>query len=180
MHCDELPSVSRLWRSGRTGAFGLSGDRIGARCPCCRRRQRHPRRSRRFIDAARSRGTRIQLPARRAIGHAHGSQPGPTAADLIATVDETDLANVIFQHGEERYSRRVARAIVQARDRAPLVTTAALADVVRRAGDPRLSAHRSCDAHLPGVEDLGESGARGSRRFSARRRGVCSPAPGSR
>ena len=40
---------------------------------------------------------------------------GPTAADLIATVDETDLANVIFQHGEERYSRRVARAIVQAR-----------------------------------------------------------------
>jgi 16S rRNA (cytosine1402-N4)-methyltransferase len=58
---------------------------------------------------------------------------GATAADLIAEVDETDLANVIFQYGEERHSRRVARAIVRARDRAPLLTTGALADVVRRA-----------------------------------------------
>ena len=58
---------------------------------------------------------------------------GPTAADLIADVDETDLANVIFQYGEERHSRRVARAIVRAREAAPLQTTGALADVIRRA-----------------------------------------------
>ena len=58
---------------------------------------------------------------------------GPTAADLIATVDETDLANVIFQYGEERHSRRVARAIVHARAAAPIRTTGALAEIVRRA-----------------------------------------------
>ena len=58
---------------------------------------------------------------------------GPTAADLIATADETDLANVIFQYGEERPSRRVARAIVHARQREPIQTTGALAEVVRRA-----------------------------------------------
>ena len=58
---------------------------------------------------------------------------GPTAADLLADVDETDLANVIFQYGEERHSRRVARAIVRAREAAPLRSTGALAEVVRRA-----------------------------------------------
>ena len=36
----------------------------------------------------------------------------PTAADLLADVDEEELADVIFQYGEERYSRRIARAIV--------------------------------------------------------------------
>ena len=58
---------------------------------------------------------------------------GPTAADLIADVDETELANVIFQYGEERHSRRVARAIVRARVAAPIVTTGGLAEIVRRA-----------------------------------------------
>ena len=57
----------------------------------------------------------------------------PTAADLIADADEEDLANVIFQYGEERYSRRIARAIVQARAVAPVATTAQLAALVRRA-----------------------------------------------
>ena len=58
---------------------------------------------------------------------------GPTVADLVAQVDETDLANVIFQYGEERHSRRVARAIVHARGNAPITTTGALAEIVRRA-----------------------------------------------
>jgi 16S rRNA (cytosine1402-N4)-methyltransferase len=58
---------------------------------------------------------------------------GPTVADLIADVDETELANVIFQYGEERHSRRVARAIVHTRATTPITTTGALADVVRRA-----------------------------------------------
>jgi 16S rRNA (cytosine1402-N4)-methyltransferase len=58
---------------------------------------------------------------------------GSTAADLLGTVEEEELANVIFQFGEERYSRRIARAIVQARERAPLSTTGQLANIVRRA-----------------------------------------------
>ena len=58
---------------------------------------------------------------------------GPTAADLIAEADEADLANAIFQYGEERASRRVARAIVHARRNARIETTGVLADVVRRA-----------------------------------------------
>jgi 16S rRNA (cytosine1402-N4)-methyltransferase len=58
---------------------------------------------------------------------------GPTAADLIATVDEESLADVIFQYGEERHSRRIARAIVAARRLDPIQTTSSLAQVVRRA-----------------------------------------------
>ncbi|MEO6214039.1 MAG: 16S rRNA (cytosine(1402)-N(4))-methyltransferase RsmH [Vicinamibacterales bacterium] len=58
---------------------------------------------------------------------------GPTAADLIASAGETELANVIFEFGEERHSRRVARYIVSARTSEPIATTGALADIVRRA-----------------------------------------------
>ena len=58
---------------------------------------------------------------------------GPTAADLLRDVDEQELANVIFQFGEERHSRRVARAIVGARREAAIETTSRLAAIVRRA-----------------------------------------------
>jgi 16S rRNA (cytosine1402-N4)-methyltransferase len=58
---------------------------------------------------------------------------GPTAADLLVDVGEEDLANVIYQYGEERFSRRIARRIVEARREAPIVTTGQLADIVRRA-----------------------------------------------
>ncbi len=58
---------------------------------------------------------------------------GSSAADWLRTVDEQDLANVIFQYGEERYSRRIARAIVTARVSAPVETTGQLATIVRRA-----------------------------------------------
>src|SRR5262245_10597899 len=44
---------------------------------------------------------------------------GRSAAELIAEVDETTLADVIYEFGEERHSRRIARAIVRARERAP-------------------------------------------------------------
>ncbi len=56
---------------------------------------------------------------------------GPTAADLIATLSERDLADTLFQFGEERLSRRIARAIVAARAEAPIDTTSRLADIVR-------------------------------------------------
>ena len=57
---------------------------------------------------------------------------GPTAADVIATASETDLANIIYVFGEERHSRAVARAIVAARKETPITTTRALADIVGR------------------------------------------------
>lgn len=60
------------------------------------------------------------------------SQDGPSAADLVAHAPERDLANVIFQLGEERHSRAVARAIVKARAEAPITTTGRLADIVAR------------------------------------------------
>ena len=58
---------------------------------------------------------------------------GPTASALLRDVEEEALADVIYQFGEERYSRRVARAIVTARQDAPIGTTGQLAAIVRRA-----------------------------------------------
>jgi len=58
---------------------------------------------------------------------------GPSAADVVAHASERDLANIIFILGEERHSRAVARAIMRARQQAPIATTAALADIVASA-----------------------------------------------
>jgi 16S rRNA (cytosine1402-N4)-methyltransferase len=57
---------------------------------------------------------------------------GPSAADVVAQAGERDLADIIFQLGEERHSRGVARAIIAARKLAPIRTTKALADIVGR------------------------------------------------
>jgi 16S rRNA (cytosine1402-N4)-methyltransferase len=57
---------------------------------------------------------------------------GETAADLIARASETELADAIFAYGEERFSRRIARAIVRARGEQPIATTGQLAALVRR------------------------------------------------
>lgn len=57
------------------------------------------------------------------------SQSGPSAADLVNGADEETLANILFQFGEERASRRIAKAIVAAR---PLTTTLELAAVIER------------------------------------------------
>ena len=58
------------------------------------------------------------------------SQDGESAADFLNTADENEIADVIYRYGEERQSRRVARAIVAAR---PLETTGELARLVRKA-----------------------------------------------
>ena len=58
---------------------------------------------------------------------------GGTAADLVAESTERELADAIFQYGEERFSRRIARALVAAREDAPVDTTGRLAAIVRRA-----------------------------------------------
>jgi 16S rRNA (cytosine1402-N4)-methyltransferase len=57
---------------------------------------------------------------------------GPSAADVVAAASERDLADIIFNLGEERQSRAVARAIVAARRERPIVTTGGLADIVGR------------------------------------------------
>jgi 16S rRNA (cytosine1402-N4)-methyltransferase len=61
---------------------------------------------------------------------------GPSAADLVNEADEAELADVIWRYGEERRSRRVARAIVEARKVKRIETTGELAEIVRRAVGP--------------------------------------------
>jgi hypothetical protein len=58
---------------------------------------------------------------------------GPTAADLLREASESEIADAIYEFGEERFSRRIARAIIQARELGPLDTTVQLAGIVRRA-----------------------------------------------
>ena len=58
---------------------------------------------------------------------------GESAMDLVNTADETELARILFEYGEERRSRRVAAAIVRARARAPITTTDELARIVASA-----------------------------------------------
>jgi 16S rRNA (cytosine1402-N4)-methyltransferase len=60
-------------------------------------------------------------------------QAGPSAAELVNAMAERPLADLIFTFGEERQARRIARAIVAARDLAPIETTDRLAEIVRRA-----------------------------------------------
>jgi len=62
---------------------------------------------------------------------------GPTAADLVNRMREKDLADLLYEYGEEPASRRIARAIVFARERARITTTTELADIVRRAAHRR-------------------------------------------
>ncbi|HBZ43931.1 MAG TPA: 16S rRNA (cytosine(1402)-N(4))-methyltransferase [Maritimibacter sp.] len=58
------------------------------------------------------------------------SQEGPSAADLVNEASEEDLADILYHYGEERAARRIARAIVKARQTVPFETTAQLASVV--------------------------------------------------
>jgi 16S rRNA (cytosine1402-N4)-methyltransferase len=104
------------------------------------------------------------------------SREGPSAADFVNEADEVEIADVLYRYGEERQSRRVARAIVAAR---PLGTTGELARVVRKAlgyrsGAPKDPATRSfqairihvngelaeLEAGLRAAETLLESGGR--------------------
>lgn len=58
------------------------------------------------------------------------SASGPSAADLVNTLDDEELADILFHYGEERRSRAIARAIVRAREQEPLTRTLQLARVV--------------------------------------------------
>ncbi|HTJ65586.1 MAG TPA: 16S rRNA (cytosine(1402)-N(4))-methyltransferase RsmH [Alphaproteobacteria bacterium] len=67
------------------------------------------------------------------------AQRGESAADLVNSLDEEELADIIYRYGEERFSRRIAAAIVRGR---PFTRTAALAEAVRRA-IPRVAQKKS-------------------------------------
>ncbi len=58
---------------------------------------------------------------------------GVDAATWLARVDEKELADILWQYGEERFSRRIAKAIVQAREQGPIVTTLQLAEIIKKA-----------------------------------------------
>jgi len=57
---------------------------------------------------------------------------GTSAADVVNELAERELADVIYKYGEERASRKIARAIVELRDKTPITRTAQLAEIVRR------------------------------------------------
>ena len=61
------------------------------------------------------------------------SQEGTTAADLVRELSEQELADIFFRFGEEKFSRPIARAIVAARESAPIETTVQLAEVIKGA-----------------------------------------------
>jgi 16S rRNA (cytosine1402-N4)-methyltransferase len=98
------------------------------------------------------------------------AQDGETAAEWLNRADENDIADVLFHYGDERQSRRVARAIVAAR---PLSRTAELASVIRKAlrhppGAPKDPATRSFQAiriHINGELDELVSGLEAAERM---------------
>jgi 16S rRNA (cytosine1402-N4)-methyltransferase len=103
---------------------------------------------------------------------------GPSAADLVNGLPEGELADVLYRFGEERRSRRIARAIAEARRSEPIVTTDRLASIVvgavgRRPGGPhparrtfqalRIAVNREIEelaASLPQAVDLLVPGGR--------------------
>ncbi len=70
------------------------------------------------------------------------SRSGPTAADLVATLSERELADTLWALGEERHARRIARAIVAERAREPIGTTGRLASIIRAAAPAPPGPHR--------------------------------------
>ncbi len=58
------------------------------------------------------------------------SKEGPSAADIVNTASEKEIAHIIFTYGEERASRQIAKRIVAARANAPIKTTLQLADII--------------------------------------------------
>lgn len=59
------------------------------------------------------------------------SKVGTSAADIVNTYSEAELARIMFEYGEEKFSRRIASNIIKARGKAPVETTLQLADIIR-------------------------------------------------
>jgi 16S rRNA (cytosine1402-N4)-methyltransferase len=83
-------------------------------------------------DAARGFSFRFEGPLDMRMG-----AEGRSAADLVNTLDEHELARILRDYGEERMARGIARAIVKARDEEPIATTTRLSEVIRTVKRPR-------------------------------------------
>ena len=86
---------------------------------------------------------------------------GESAAQWLARADEEEIANVIYEYGEERFSRRIARAIVQQREQEPIATTGRLAEIVRSAVRTRERGQHPATRTFQGIrifinDELGE------------------------
>jgi 16S rRNA (cytosine1402-N4)-methyltransferase len=100
------------------------------------------------------------------------SREGESAADFLNSADEAEIADIIFQYGDEPRARRIARAIVAAR---PIERTRALAEVVRRAAgyrpdkasDPATRTFQAIRIHLNGEMDELDAGLRAAERVLA-------------
>ncbi|HQX57069.1 MAG TPA: 16S rRNA (cytosine(1402)-N(4))-methyltransferase RsmH [Pyrinomonadaceae bacterium] len=83
-----------------------------------------------FDDAARGFSFRFDAPLDMRMDPASGGQ---TVAELLLETNETDIANIIYEYGEERFSRRIARRIIERNQRGePVTTTRELAELVAR------------------------------------------------
>ncbi len=92
------------------------------------------------------------------------NESGISAAQWLARAGEREIADVLFKLGEEKFSRRIARAIVAARGATPIATTRQLADIVVASAVPtREPGKHPGDAHVPGDPHPREPRARGSR-----------------
>lgn len=83
----------------------------------------------------------------------------PSAADVVDTLDRQALASILTAYGEERYARKIASAIVEARRISPITRTQQLANVV--AGSSRLCRFISCsvlgaEGGIRDTSDVGE------------------------
>lgn len=65
------------------------------------------------------------------------SREGMSAADVVAGYTAAELSRILFEYAEEKYARSIAAAIVRERERAPILTTGQLADIVRRSVPPK-------------------------------------------
>ena len=99
---------------------------------------------------------------------------GPSAADVVNSMGEDELARLIKELGEERRARRVARAIVEARSTSPITRTSELADIVRRAVpqarskiDPATRTFMALRLHVNGELDELEAGLRAAEEILA-------------
>ncbi len=91
------------------------------------------------------------------------AQSGGSAADLVNTLGESELADILYRYGEERASRRIARAIVKARSSASITRTAELAEIVagclppkRKPGDKHPATRTFQALRIAVNDELGE------------------------
>jgi 16S rRNA (cytosine1402-N4)-methyltransferase len=75
------------------------------------------------------------------------AQSGVSAARLLATADEKELARIFFEYGEEKLSRRIAREIVERRKTDPVLTTRQLTEICERIYPPRYKAKGHADRY---------------------------------